>query len=342
VSRRPLVWVVTPVYNGERYLAECIESVLAQTYDHWRYLVVDNCSTDRTPEIVRAYAAQDPRVRLHQNTNFLPMMQNWNHALQLLPDEAEYCKVVHADDTLFPECLERMTEVAERHPSVAIVTSYALYGESVRHEGVPYPVQVVDGRDICRSTLRGECYVFGSPSSILLRASTVRDRPSFYNEQNLHADTEVCFDLLKDADLGFVHQVLTRTRLHSDAVTSFAVRINTFHYAWLAIHLRYGPLYLSKREFRRQLLSRLQSYAIFLVKAAIKVRFRDPAFRQHHRATLALLLRFTASWGADGFRRGESPDRFDVCAHGRERFDQGVTRAHENSGKVVNTRDDTV
>jgi glycosyltransferase involved in cell wall biosynthesis len=291
MSARPLVWVVTPVYNGERYLPECIESVLAQTYDNWRYVVVDNCSTDGTPEIVRAYAGRDARVSLHQNSDFLPIMANWNHALRLLPSEAKYCKVIHADDTLFPECLERMVDVAERNASVAIVTSYALWGDEVRHQGVPYPVEVVNGREICRSTLLGECYVFGSPSSTLLRAADVRARPAFYNEQNLHADTEVCFDLLRDADLGFVHQILTRTRVHTEAMTSFTVRINTFHHAWLAIHLRYGELYLDRREYYRRLAYRLRRYAVFLGKAAVKAKFRDPEFRKHHRFALAYLLR---------------------------------------------------
>ena len=249
MSAKPLVWVVTPVYNGERYLAECIESVLTQTYDHWEYLIVDNCSTDRTAEIVSEYAAREARVRLHQNTKFLPIIANWNGALRLIPSEAKYCKVVHADDTLFPECLERMTDIAERIRSVAIVTSYALWGNEVRHQGVPYPVEVVDGREICRSTLLGESYVFGSPSSVLLRAADVRARQAFYNEENVHADTEVCFELLADADLGFVHQILTRTRVHAEAMTSISVKINTFHDAWLAIHLKYGELYLEPREY---------------------------------------------------------------------------------------------
>jgi glycosyltransferase involved in cell wall biosynthesis len=290
-GQAPLVWVVTPVYNGERHLAECRESVLAQTYGNLQYLVVDNCSTDRTAEIVRAYAARDPRVQLHQNSDFLPILSNWNHALRLLPSEAKYCKVVHADDTLFPECLEKMVDVAERNASVAIVTSYALWGDEVRHLGVPYPVEVVDGREICRATLLGHCYVFGSPSSILVRAADVRARPDFYEEQNLHADTEVCFDLLKDADLGFVHQILTRTRVHPEAMTTFAVRINTFHHAWLAIHLKYGEIFLERREYYRRLAWRLQRYAVFLTKAAVKAKFRDPEFRKHHRFALGQLLR---------------------------------------------------
>ena len=51
VHAQPLVSVITPVYNGEAHLVQCIESVLAQTYQHWDTLIVDNCSTDRTSEI---------------------------------------------------------------------------------------------------------------------------------------------------------------------------------------------------------------------------------------------------------------------------------------------------
>ena len=83
------MWVVTPVYNGERFLHESIESVLQQTYDEWRYVIVDNRSTDRTAEIAADYAARDGRISLSQNREFLPIMANWNHALRLLPDGQE-------------------------------------------------------------------------------------------------------------------------------------------------------------------------------------------------------------------------------------------------------------
>jgi glycosyltransferase involved in cell wall biosynthesis len=297
LSQKPLVGVVTPVYNGERYLRECIESVLSQTYDNWTYTILDNCSTDRTSEIVSEYAACDSRIRVRRNTTVLPIMENWNAALRLIPAEATYCKVVHADDTLFPECLERMTDVAERHPTVAVVTSYALWGDEVRHLGVPYPVEIVDGRDICRDTLLGKCYVFGSPSSLLLRAADVRSRRTFYNEENRHADTEACFELLDGADLGFVHQILTRTRIHPDAETSVSVQINTFHDAWLAMHLRYGPRYLDAGEYYAGLIRRLARYGVFLTKAAVKAKYRDPEFRAHHREAVGRLRRCLAHGG---------------------------------------------
>jgi glycosyltransferase involved in cell wall biosynthesis len=316
----PLVWVVTPVHNGERYLAECIESVLAQTYDDWEYLIVDNCSTDGTSEIVRAYCDQDARVRLEQSTEFLPIIANWNRALRMIPSAATYCKVVHADDVLLPQCLERMVDVAERHPSVAFVSSYALWGDEIRHRGVTYPSEVVDGRQICRAALLGQSYVFGSPSSLLLRATDVRTRPSFYNEDNFHADTEACFDLLVDAELGFVHEVLTRTRLHEEAMTPLASKIGLSHHGWLMIHLKFGRWYLTPREYYTRLVYRLRKYALYLVKSAIKMRFRDPRFREHHVRTLRFLLRVATSHDG-GRRRGPAvptqPPLLEDGAHDR-------------------------
>lgn len=61
---QPLVTVITPVYNGQEYIAECIQSVLDQTYSRWEYLIVDNCSQDRSLEIARQFASKDARIRI--------------------------------------------------------------------------------------------------------------------------------------------------------------------------------------------------------------------------------------------------------------------------------------
>jgi glycosyltransferase involved in cell wall biosynthesis len=293
---RPLVWVVTPVYNGEKFLAECIESVLAQTYGDWLYHVVDNRSTDRTADIARRYAEADSRIVLSQNEEFLPILANWNRALRALPDQAKYCKVVHADDTLAPECLEKMVAVAERYPSASVVSSYADWGGEVRHtEGVAYPLEVVSGREICRATLEGRSYVFGSPSSLLMRADLIRERirerGTFYNEHQFHADTEVCFELLRTSDLGFVHQVLTHTRIHDAAASSLAMRVNTYPASWLTILAKYGRDYLDPRSYRRRLSLVIVRYFWFIAKAVLRGKLRDPQFREHHRRTTLLALR---------------------------------------------------
>ena len=72
----PLVSVLTPVYNGEPYLQECIESVLNQSYRNFEYIIVNNCSTDRTLEIASEFAKKDRRIRVHDNQEFLDVIAN--------------------------------------------------------------------------------------------------------------------------------------------------------------------------------------------------------------------------------------------------------------------------
>src|SRR5579862_8074133 len=93
---QPLVSIVTPVYNGAEYLSECIESILAQTYQNWDYTIVDNRSTDRSLEIARRYAQNDSRIRVHSNQEFLSVIANHNAALRQISSNSKYCKLVFA------------------------------------------------------------------------------------------------------------------------------------------------------------------------------------------------------------------------------------------------------
>ena len=279
----PLVSVVTPVFNGERYLAECIESVLAQSHERWEYVVLDNCSTDRTAEIARRYAEQDPRIRLVRNERYLEIIPNWNEALRRISPASAYCKVLHADDVLFPECIERLVAVAEAHPSVGIVGSYQLRGSHVQADGVvPYGVEVVSGREICRTSLTGGGSPFGTPTTILLRADLVRARARFYNEENLHADTEACYELLQTSDFGFVHQILSFTRTHEGAMTSTAVQLNSFMAGRLTVLLTHGRSYLGESEYERRLARQTLRYAAFLARSSLNGKLHDERFRRLH------------------------------------------------------------
>ena len=185
LSEQPLVTVVTPVYNGEKYLVECIESVLAQTYQRLEYIIVNNCSTDRSPEIIKAYAEKDSRIRLHNNKELISAAENHHTGFRQMSPKSKYCKVVHADDWLFPECIEKMVNLAEENPSVGIVGSYRLDGNWVNLDGLPYPSHVLSGREICRAFLLGGPYVFGSPTSLLIRSDIVRNRDPFYDESQI-------------------------------------------------------------------------------------------------------------------------------------------------------------
>jgi glycosyltransferase involved in cell wall biosynthesis len=281
------VSVVTPVYNGAKYLRECVESVLAQTYQNWEYLIVNNCSTDESLGIAREYERNDPRIRVLENSQHLPLLENSNAALRNIAPTSKYCKIVHADDWLMPECLERMVAVAEENPSVSIVSSYRLEENRVTLDGLQYPSHVVPGHQICRATLLGELYVFGAPSNLLLRCDVIRQRSDFYGSQGIHADTDACYEILRDSDFGFVHQVLTFTRRHNEAATAFARRVNTYLPANVGSIVKYGHFYLSDDQYQRRFRQLMAGYYCFLAEALFRGKGRD--FWQYHREQLSTL-----------------------------------------------------
>jgi glycosyltransferase involved in cell wall biosynthesis len=75
--------VFTPVQNGEKFLRECMESVLGQTYRNWRYIILDNASADTTGKMAAEYARKDSRISVERNDVLLPIMQNHNRAIAL-------------------------------------------------------------------------------------------------------------------------------------------------------------------------------------------------------------------------------------------------------------------
>jgi glycosyltransferase involved in cell wall biosynthesis len=284
-ARRPLVTVLTPVHNGEAYIAECIESVLAQTYDHWEYVISDNASTDRSAEIARRYAARDPRIRVHSTQRLLHVIASENEAFRQVSPESVYCKMIHADDWLFPDCLRQMVDLAEAHPTVGVVGAYRLDGTRVDLDGLPYPSTVVPGRELCRAMLLGGPRVFGSPSAIMFRSEFVRRQPMFFDETDFHADVAACYRVLQDSDFGFIHQVLTFTRTHPGEQSGTASRLKTYIAGRFRHLVEYGPTYLSPEEYPAWLEETIKRYYRFLARSLVRPRAGE--IWKYHRAALA-------------------------------------------------------
>jgi hypothetical protein len=181
----------------------------------------------------------------------------------------------------------------------------------VAWQGLPFPSTVVAGREICRLTLLGELYVFGSPSSLLVRADLVRGDRDFYDDNpflTLYADQEACFRVLKDCDFGFVHQILTFTREHPESITSSRARtwLNSHRIAKLMILTRYGQDYLAPMEYRNLLEAHIDRYYRFLGRCL--PRFRDEEFRHYHLNALSHLgyslerFRLVRAFGLEAMR----------------------------------------
>ena len=279
----PFVSVVTPFYNTEPFLAECIESVLKQSYQDWEYILVNNCSTDRSIEIAQKYARTDSRIRIVNNDLFLPSQaQNYNHALRQISPLSKYCKIVQADDWIFPECITEMVRVAEANPTVGIVGSYWLSGTVPSGGGLSYPSTFISGTDICRWQLLNhpDEYVFGTATSILIRSDLIRSRDPFYNENCIYEDLAVCYDLLKGCDFGFVHQVLTFTRVDNESISSGIRRLSPWLLHALLALLQHGPQYLDDAEYTQRL--KILTHRYYTVLANWFIYRKDKVFWDYH------------------------------------------------------------
>lgn len=287
---QPQVSIVTPVHNGERHLEECIESVLAQTFDEWEYVIVDNCSTDGTREIAERYAAADRRIRYERHVEYVDVIASHNRAFAAVSPASIYCKVVGGDDWLYPECLERMVAVANSNPQVGFVSAYCLAGTFIDLVGLPYTRTVVPGSEILRQSLLGGPYVTGTPTSVLIRSDLIRARHPFYDPTFRHADTEAAYWTFKRSDFALIHQVLTYTRIASSGETPKSQRLSSYRPENLRMLVRYGPGALSQSEYRARLRLELRAYVKWHLKQSLKPsRHRDEDFRAYHRRVAGLI-----------------------------------------------------
>ena len=286
----PLVSVVTPVYNGADYLEECVESILAQTYENWNYTIVDNASSDATPEIAEAFAMRDSRIRHLRFDKFVDATENHNRAFAAISTDSEFCKLVQADDWLYPECLSLMTQAARVSNTVGVVSSYQLWGHRVILDDLPYGTTFAAGRDILRGILLGVIGT-GSPTATMLRSAFVRERRPFYMESLRHDDTEAMLWMLSRHDFAFVHQVLSFARKQPESRSSWSRKMNSSSPENILFLLRYGRAVLNDTEYRAHLRANLKSYVSWHLRQFPRVsRLRDSEFFELHGLERNLIL----------------------------------------------------
>jgi glycosyltransferase involved in cell wall biosynthesis len=117
----PRVSIGVPVYNGENFLKEALDSLLAQTYEDFEIIISDNASTDTTEAICREYAAKDRRIRYYRSEENLGPAWNHNRVFELAT--GEYFKWACHDDMCAPDFLQKCVEVLDRDESVVVCYS---------------------------------------------------------------------------------------------------------------------------------------------------------------------------------------------------------------------------
>src|SRR5262249_7621056 len=130
--------------------------------------------------------------------------------------------------------------------------------------------------------LLGGPYVFGSPTSVLFRSDLVTSHDPFYNESNVQADSETCFELLKSCDFGFVHQILTFSRDHRPTSRLEKSRaLNTAAASILHELITFGPFYLDQEEYESCFKTTVSKYYDFLTTSLLQGRPKE--FWDYHK-----------------------------------------------------------
>ncbi len=118
---KPLLTVLMPVYNAEKFLTEAIESVLNQTFEKFEFLIIDDGSTDNSINIIKSYA--DPRIRLCQNEKNSGISATLNRGIELA--KTEWIARMDADDICYPTRLEKQYDFIMAHPDGALFSCWA-------------------------------------------------------------------------------------------------------------------------------------------------------------------------------------------------------------------------
>ncbi len=232
----PLVSVCIPTYNGEKYLAECLESVLSQTYPHLEIIISDDGSTDNTLAIVQTFKEKYTGNFVIVNQTHLGAIKNWNACLD--QTRGKYIKFLFQDDLLEKNCIEELVHLAEQDEKIGLVFSRRQVFVSPEAKSNQYCQEIsVYANDISKhwkniqsiqdgkkllavpSLLNHPINKIGEPSTVLIRKSVFQTVGIFDSELNQLVDVEMWFRIMSQYKIGFVNKSLSQFRIHPDQLS---------------------------------------------------------------------------------------------------------------------------
>lgn len=205
------VSVCVPTYNRSRFLGECLESILRQSFADYELVILDNCSTDDTEAVVRKF--RDPRIRYLRNSENVGQIGNLNRCVEVA--EGEFICVFHDDDVYDPLILEKELEVFSRHQRVGL-THTAVW--LLTEEGLIRKLHQVSKRDYIRAGHEAFLNYLQCAHDIVF--STVMVRRECYERVGMFAPKYQCADFdmwLRIAlryDIAYIAEPLAGYRIH--------------------------------------------------------------------------------------------------------------------------------
>jgi glycosyltransferase involved in cell wall biosynthesis len=275
------VSVLMPVYNAERYVTEAVESILAQTFRDFEFLIIDDGSTDRSLSILKRYAERDPRIYLvsRPNRGLVPTL---NELIAMA--RGEFVARIDADDVALPERFERQIAFLRGHPEVVCVGGAVLEIDPAGHELAGVHRHPSHDAGIQEDLLRG-CTAIWHPTATMRREAVAS--VGGYREEMKHCeDLDLWLRLGEIGRLANLEEVVLRYRVHPDSKTE------RYHDE----HNFYAKLASDQACDRRGVEQRFQPFPPYRTA-------NDPLSRHN----------YSIRWGWTGFMRGDRQMALDYA-----------------------------
>lgn len=227
----PIVSIIMPVYNGEQYLADAVQSVIAQTTADWELIIIDDGSTDTTPLQIQAYT--DKRIRSIQQANAGRSTAR-NRGLSLV--KGQFILFLDADDILLPNCLESHLAFLAEHPNcdgsisdcelIDATGTFIVLQSKLRQRYVPDYANISREGGIILEPLIISAPLIGAPHNVMINSKAIqRTRAHFDCEMFMGEDWDFWIQVAEKAHFGFVDKVLCRYRWHQqNTIASHTLR----------------------------------------------------------------------------------------------------------------------
>ena len=267
----PKISICVPTYNGAKYLRECLDDILAQSFGDFEVVIADDDSRDETIDIIEEYGTRDQRISLYRNSHNLGLVENWNRCAQLA--QGEWIKFVFQDDRIDMRCLDVLLKESRPGVPLTVCQRHFIYENVAAEEQTQYerylserclPAVFPEGGFLssfrfCRIALErmGNNFV-GEPSAVMLHQS-VRARFGGFNPYFVQlCDFEYWARMACHEGLIFVPEVLASFRVHAGSKTAAnkgarEFRTDLVDPLLLKYEFAYAPCYAPMRAVARKL-----------------------------------------------------------------------------------------
>lgn len=219
---KPLVSVCIPAYNNAAYIKDTVMSILEQTYQNIELVVVDDCSTDNTVEVLETI--QDERLKIYKNEHNLGMVGNWNRCLELAT--GEYVKLICADDMIHKDAIEKEAKMMYKHPTVNLVESDTtlvdINGKKTGQFRRYHKSGIVNGVKLAKKSMLLKNF-YGAPVNNLIRRSTLEKTGGFDTTFTYILDFDMWLRLSCTGDVYIIHEQLNSFRIRNDSNTGMLI-----------------------------------------------------------------------------------------------------------------------